>query len=68
MQVYNEQIFDLLEDAPLGPGQHRPALRLKEDNQGRVLVGGLTEVSMLLKIEISVPELCSEIAECGLGN
>ena len=54
MQVYNEQIFDLLEDAPLGPGQHRPALRLKEDNQGRVLVGGLTEVSMLLKI-VDVP-------------
>ncbi|GAB4824165.1 hypothetical protein N2152v2_011211 [Parachlorella kessleri] len=45
-EVYNEQIFDLLEDAPLGPGQHRPALRLKEDNQGRVLVGGLTEVEV----------------------
>lgn len=43
-QVYNENIFDLLEDAPVGPGMHRAALKLKEDSQGRVFVGGLTEV------------------------
>lgn len=43
-QVYNEQVFDLLEDAPVGPGLQRAALRLKEDSQGRVFVAGLNEV------------------------
>jgi hypothetical protein len=42
MQVYNEAVFDLLrgEPAPLGG---RPALRLREDAQGRVFVDGAQE-------------------------
>lgn len=43
--MYNEQIYDLLEEQgpglPLGP---RPTLRLKEDTMGRVFVAGLSEV------------------------
>ena len=45
-EVYNEQIYDLLAEdsgAVLGP---RPALRLKEDSQGRIFVQGLAEVSL----------------------
>lgn len=45
-EVYNEQIYDLLAEdmtALLGP---RPALRLKEDSQGRIFVQGLAEVSL----------------------
>lgn len=43
-QIYNEAVFDLLraEPAPLGG---RPALRLKEDAQGRVFVDGAQEAS-----------------------
>jgi hypothetical protein len=43
-QIYNESVFDLLraEPAPLGG---RPALRLKEDAQGRVFVDGAQEAS-----------------------
>lgn len=44
-EVYNEQIYDLLAEdsgAVLGP---RPALRLKEDSQGRIFVQGLAEVT-----------------------
>ncbi len=44
-EVYNEQIYDLLaEEAGAVLGQ-RPALRLKEDSQGRIFVRGLSEVS-----------------------
>ena len=43
-EVYNEQIYDLLaEDTGAVLGQ-RPALRLKEDSQGRMFVRGLSEV------------------------
>ena len=44
VQIYNEAVFDLLraEPAPLGG---RPALRLKEDAQGRVFVDGAQEAS-----------------------
>lgn len=43
-EVYNEQIYDLLaEDTGAVLGQ-RPALRLKEDSQGRIFVRGLSEV------------------------
>lgn len=43
-EVYNEQIYDLLaEEAGAVLGQ-RPALRLKEDSQGRIFVRGLSEV------------------------
>lgn len=46
-EVYNEQIYDLLaEEAGAILGQ-RPALRLKEDTQGRIFVRGLSEVSAL---------------------
>ena len=46
-EVYNEQIYDLLaEEAGAVLGQ-RPALRLKEDSQGRIFVRGLSEVSAL---------------------
>jgi hypothetical protein len=45
VQIYNESVFDLLraEPAPLGG---RPALRLKEDAQGRVFVDGAQEASL----------------------
>lgn len=48
MQVYNEQIYDLLDDstgggAPLGA---RPTLRLKEDALGRVFVAGLSKLEV----------------------
>ncbi|KAL0031011.1 hypothetical protein WJX79_008907 [Trebouxia sp. C0005] len=45
-EVYNEQIYDLLaEEAGAVLGQ-RPALRLKEDSQGRIFVKGLSEVAV----------------------
>lgn len=43
-QVYNEQIYDLLDEQGVGPLGHRAALRLKEDALGRVFVAGLSEV------------------------
>lgn len=43
-QVYNEQIYDLLDEAGVGPLGQRTALRLKEDALGRVFVAGLSEV------------------------
>ena len=48
-QIYNESVFDLLraEPAPLGG---RPALRLKEDAQGRVFVDGAQEASTVCVI------------------
>jgi len=44
LQVYNEQIYDLLDEQGVGPLGHRAALRLKEDMLGRVFVAGLSEV------------------------
>ena len=45
LQVYHENIFDLLEQSrkpqPIGP---RPALPIKEDARGHVFVAGLTRV------------------------
>jgi len=44
-EVYNEQVYDLLLSEGGGGGEHqRPALRLKEDAAGRVIVGGLREI------------------------
>lgn len=45
LQVYNEQIYDLLDEQGVGPLAQRAALRLKEDAMGRVFVAGLSEVS-----------------------
>ena len=45
-EVYNEQIYDLLAEDTGALLGHRPALRLKEDSQGRIFVRGLSEVSM----------------------
>lgn len=44
LQVYNEQIYDLLDEHGVGPLGQRAALRLKEDTLGRVFVAGLSEV------------------------
>eukprot|EP00884_Botryococcus_braunii_P003070 jgi/Botrbrau1/12764/Bobra.0238s0003.1 len=43
-ELYNEVFFDLL--APENPVGGRPALRLKEDCQGRVFVDGLSQVEV----------------------
>ena len=45
-QVYNEQIYDLLDETGVGSLGQRPALRLKEDSHGRVFVAGLLEVEV----------------------
>ena len=41
--MYNESIYDLLEEQPAGALGPRPTLRLKEDAHGRVFVAGLSE-------------------------
>ena len=43
-EVYNEQIYDLLDVEGGGLTGARQRLQLKEDPQGRVFVGGLSEV------------------------
>ena len=43
-EVYNEQIFDLLREETGAVLGQRPALRLKEDSQGRIFVKDLCEV------------------------
>ncbi|KAI3438404.1 hypothetical protein D9Q98_000836 [Chlorella vulgaris] len=45
-EVYNEQLYDLLEEQPAGSLAHRPSLKLKEDSMGRVFVAGLSEVQV----------------------
>jgi hypothetical protein len=47
-QVYNENIFDLLDEPAPGAVGPRPALKLKEDAQGRIFVAGLSEVCCVL--------------------
>ena len=42
--MYNEQIYDLLDEQGVGPLGQRGALKLKEDAVGRVFVAGLSEV------------------------
>lgn len=42
--MYNEQIYDLLDEHGVGPLGQRAPLRLKEDSLGRVFVAGLSEV------------------------
>ena len=44
LQVYNEQIYDLLDEQGIGPLGQRGLLKLKEDAVGRVFVAGLSEV------------------------
>ena len=44
-EVYNEQIYDLLAEEVGAVLGHRPALRLKEDSQGRIFVRDLSEVT-----------------------
>ena len=44
LQVYNEQIYDLLDEQGVGPLGQRGVLKLKEDARGRVFVAGLSEV------------------------
>lgn len=43
-EIYNEAIYDLLEEPPGAWPRQRPALRLMEDATGRVTVSGLSEV------------------------
>ena len=45
-EVYNEQIYDLLDVDGGGLTGARQRLQLKEDPQGRVFVGGLSEVRL----------------------
>ncbi|KAK9917104.1 hypothetical protein WJX75_000928 [Coccomyxa subellipsoidea] len=45
-EVYNENIFDLLDEPAPGALGPRPALKLKEDSMGRVFVAGLSEVAV----------------------
>ena len=45
-EIYNEAVYDLLEEAPGGWPRQRPALRLFEDLKGRVNVAGLSEVEV----------------------
>ena len=45
-EVYNEQIYDLLDVEGGGLTGARQRLQLKEDPQGRVFVGGLSEVRL----------------------
>ncbi|PRW57364.1 Kinesin KIF19 [Chlorella sorokiniana] len=45
-EVYNEQIYDLLDEHGVGPLGQRAALRLKEDTLGRVFVAGLSEAEV----------------------
>ena len=45
-EIYNEAVYDLLEDAPAGFNRQRPQLRLMEDARGRVSVAGLSEVEV----------------------
>ena len=45
-EVYNEQIYDLLDTDGGGLTGARQRLQLKEDPQGRVFVGGLSEVRL----------------------
>lgn len=47
-EVYNEQIYDLLAEEAGAVLGHRPALRLKEDSQGRIFVRDLSEVGWFL--------------------
>ena len=47
-EVYNDQIYDLLAEETGAVLGHRPALRLKEDSQGRIFVKDLCEVQLLL--------------------
>ncbi len=46
-QIYNESLYDLLRPEP-APIAGRPALRLKEDAQGRVFVDGVQLVRKAL--------------------
>ena len=49
-EVYNEQIYDLLAEETGAVLGHRPALRLKEDSQGRIFVKDLCEVWSALSL------------------
>ncbi len=42
-QVYNECLYDLLDEASVGGLGPRPRLQVKEDAQSRVFVAGLSE-------------------------
>lgn len=42
-EIYNEAVYDLMEDAPAAWPRQRPQLRLMEDSRGRVIVAGLSE-------------------------
>ena len=52
-QVYNENIFDLLDEPAPGALGPRPALKLKEDSKGRVFVAGLSEVHAISLLDPS---------------
>ena len=45
-EIYNEAVYDLIEEAHNGWVQKRPALKLMEDARGRVSVSGLSEVEV----------------------
>ena len=52
-EVYNEQIYDLLAEEAGAVLGHRPALRLKEDSQGRIFVRDLSEVPFVVLISLT---------------
>lgn len=45
-EIYNEAVYDLLDDMPSAWPRERPALKLKEDARGKVFVAGLAEVEV----------------------
>ena len=49
-QVYNETIYDLLDQHGVGPLGQRQPLRVSEDANGQVMVAGLIEVHLLQSI------------------
>jgi len=44
MEIYNEQMFDLLDLSPIGKGKKRPILKLGDDKDKNPYVKGLKEV------------------------
>ena len=64
-QVYNECIYDLLEEQPAGALGPRPPLRLKEDAHGRVFVAGLSEVGAAA---VQPPWSCAPSTSPGVGQ
>ena len=60
MQIYNDTIFDLLDENAFGLGG-RASLRLKEDVDGRVFVAGLCEVRQYRITFVTAVHLCTQV-------